>query len=173
MRKVKPQEEDESQLKNTAGSTRSHGREQWPHTLPLNDSSFTPPPDFPEGAAREQADAREHAAAIASSKTPGSTPKKRTLSQLVRSVKLSPSRPPKRSAVSSMGAGCAHPESDMELGSSTADAEEPAAAAAGGAGSSSRRPSLPLARERSAQGYELDCYPYSFSPLLLFAQAQR
>ena len=61
----------------------------------------------------------------------------------------------------------------MELGSSTADAEEPAAAAAGGAASSARRPSLPLARERSAQGFELDCYPYSFSPLLLFAQAQR
>ena len=71
-----------------------------------------------------------------------------------------------------MGAGCGQQESDMELGSSTADAEEPAAAA-GGAGSSARRPSLPLARERSAQGFELDCYPYSFSPLLLFAQAQR
>ena len=131
---------------------------------------LTPPSRLPQRSARAGR-RREQAAAIAS-KPPGSTPKKRTLSQLVRSVKLSPSRPPKRSAVSSMGAGCAHPESDMELGSSTADAEEPAAAAAG-AGSSSRRPSLPLARERSAQGYELDCYPYSFSPLLLFAQAQR
>jgi hypothetical protein len=70
-----------------------------------------------------------------------------------------------------MGAGVAQLEADMELGSSTADAEEPAAVT--GAGSSSRRSSLPLARERSAQGYELDCYPYSFSPLLLFAQAQR
>ena len=61
-----------------------------------------------------------------------------------------------------MGAASGEQESDMELG----DAREPAAA-------SSRRPSLPLARERSAQGYELDCYPYSFSPLLLFAQARR
>lgn len=140
----------------------------------VSGSSFAPPrgrqTSTPENRPRALPTSRT-AAAIAS-KTPGSTPKKRTLSQLVRSVKLSPSRPPKRSAVSTMGAGCGQQESDMELGSSTADAEEPAAAA-GGAGSSARRPSLPLARERSAQGFELDCYPYSFSPLLLFAQAQR
>ena len=80
----------------------------------------------------------------------------------MRSFKLSPNRPQKRSASSTMGAASGEQESDMELG----DAREPAAG-------SSRRPSLPLARERSAQGYELDCYPYSFSPLLLFAQARR
>jgi hypothetical protein len=136
--------------------------------------TITPPTlaDFsPKAPSRPRLTQPQKTVAAIASKTPGSTPKKRTLSQLVRSVKLSPSRPPKRTTVSTMGAGVAQLEADMELGSSTADAEEPAAVT--GAGSSSRRSSLPLARERSAQGYELDCYPYSFSPLLLFAQAQR
>ena len=47
MLKVKPQEEDESQLKNTAGSTRSHGREQWPHTPSRNRFVVYPPSRLP------------------------------------------------------------------------------------------------------------------------------